>query len=124
MLVIIPGAGGTQCLPRLIGLGKAKELIFTACKVEAREAKEFGLIEYVVEKEKLLNKAHEIAEKIAENGPIAVAQAKLAVNKGIQVDLQTGLEIEQMAYAITIPTKDRIEGLTAKEKRKPQYKGE
>ncbi|MFA8439038.1 enoyl-CoA hydratase [Pueribacillus sp. YX66] len=124
-LAIIPGAGGTQCLPRLIGLGKAKELIFTACKVEAREAKEFGLIEYVVEKEKLLNKAHEIAEKIAENGPIAVAQAKLAVNKGIQVDLQTGLEIEQMAYAITIPTKDRIEGLTAfKEKRKPQYKGE
>lgn len=122
MLAIIPGTGGTQCLPRLIGLGKAKELIFTACKVEAREAKEFGLIEYV---EKLLNKAHEIAEKIAENGPIAVAQAKLAVNKGIQVELQTGLEIEQMAYAITIPTKDRIEGLTAfKEKRKPQYKGE
>lgn len=124
-LAIIPGAGGTQRLPRLIGIGKAKELIYTAKRVDAFEAKELGIIEHVVPKEELLNKAMEIAKKIAENGPIAVGQAKLAINKGIEVDLQTGLEIEKMAYAITIPTKDRTEGLTAfKEKRKPVYKGE
>lgn len=124
-LAIIPGAGGTQRLPRLIGLGKAKELIYTAQRVEANEAKELGLIEHVVKKEELLHKAREIAGKIAENGPIAVTQAKIAINKGIEVDLQTGLNIEQMAYEMTIPTKDRIEGLTAfREKRKPQYKGE
>lgn len=124
-LAIIPGAGGTQRLPRLIGLGKAKELIYTAQRVDAYEAKEIGLVEYVVPKEELLQKAMEIADRIADNGPIAVAQAKIAINKGMEVDLQTGLELEQMAYAMTIPTKDRIEGLTAfKEKRKPQYKGE
>ncbi|TKC18364.1 enoyl-CoA hydratase [Robertmurraya kyonggiensis] len=124
-LAIIPGAGGTQRLPRLIGLGKAKELIYTAQRVEAYEAKEIGLVEYVVSKEELLQKAKELADRIASNGPIAVAQAKNAINKGMDADLQTGLEIEQMAYAVTIPTKDRIEGLTAfKEKRKPQYKGE
>lgn len=124
-LAIIPGAGGTQRLPRLIGLGKAKELIFTAQRVDAYEANEIGLVEYVVPKEKLLQKALELANRISSNGPIAVAQAKIAINKGIEVDLLTGLEIEQMAYAMTIPTKDRIEGLTAfKEKRKPQYKGE
>lgn len=124
-LAIIPGAGGTQRLPRLIGLGKAKELIYTAQRVDAYEAKEIGLVEYVVPKEELLQKAMEIADRIADNGPIAVAQAKIAINKGMEVDLQTGLELEQMAYAMTIPTEDRIEGLTAfKEKRKPQYKGE
>lgn len=124
-LAIIPGAGGTQRLPRLIGLGKAKELIYTAQRVDAHEAKEIGLVDYVVPREKLLQKAKELADRIAENGPIAVAQAKIAINKGMEVDLQTGLEIEQLAYAMTIPTKDRIEGLKAfKEKRKPQYKGE
>lgn len=124
-LAIIPGAGGTQRLPRLIGIGKAKELIYTARRIEAKEAQELGMIEHVVPIEELLNKAVEIAGKIAENGPIAVGQAKLAINRGIEADLQTGLQIEQMAYAITIPTKDRTEGLTAfKEKRKPIYKGE
>lgn len=124
-LAIIPGAGGTQRLSRLIGIGKAKELIYTARRVNAHEAKELGILEHVIPAEELLNKAIEIAGRIAENGPIAVNQAKIAINKGIEVDLQTGLQIEQMAYAITIPTKDRIEGLTAfKEKRKPIYKGE
>ncbi|KEF37686.1 short chain enoyl-CoA hydratase [Schinkia azotoformans MEV2011] len=124
-LAIIPGAGGTQRLPRLIGLGKAKELIYTAQRINSYEALDIGIVEYVVPAEELLNKAKAIANRIAENGPIAVGQAKLAINKGMEVDLQTGLQIEQMAYAITIPTKDRVEGLTAfKEKRKPEYKGE
>lgn len=124
-LGIIPGAGGTQRLPRLIGKGKAKELIFTAKRITAKEAEQIGLVEYVVPRDQLMEKAMEIAEQIVVNAPIAVMQAKIAINRGLDVDLATGLRIEQMAYDITIPTKDRLEGLQAfKEKRKPVYKGE
>jgi enoyl-CoA hydratase/carnithine racemase len=124
-LGIIPGAGGTQRLPRLIGKGRAKELIFTARRIDAVEAKEIGLTEYVVASESLLEKAYELAEQIVRNAPIALAQAKFAIDKGCEVDLQTGLSIEQNAYEITIPTHDRLEGLQAfKEKRAPRYKGE
>lgn len=124
-LGIIPGAGGTQRLPRLIGKGRAKELIFTARRIDAWEAREIGLVEYVVPAESLLEKALELANQIVRNGPIAVAQAKFAIDKGYDVDLNTGLAIEQNAYEITIPTKDRIEGLQAfKEKRPPVYVGE
>lgn len=124
-LGIIPGAGGTQRLPRLIGKGRAKELIFTARRIDAWEAREIGLVEYVMPAESLHEKALEIANQIVRNGPIAVAQAKFAIDKGYDVDLNTGLAIEQNAYEITIPTKDRIEGLQAfKEKRPPVYVGE
>ncbi|WP_209124325.1 enoyl-CoA hydratase [Alkalihalobacillus sp. BA299] len=124
-LAIIPGAGGTQRLPRLIGKGKAKELIYTAKRVDAAEAEKIGLVEYVVPLEYLEQKVSEITSQIAKNGPIALQQAKYAIDKGLEVDLQTGLAIEQKAYEVTIPTKDRIEGLTAfKEKRIPNYTGE
>jgi methylglutaconyl-CoA hydratase len=124
-LAIIPGAGGTQRLPRLIGKGRAKELIYTAKRISAFEAEKIGLIEYAVPSEQLLDKAVQMASQIVENAPIAVAQAKIAINRGLEVDLNTGLKLEQMAYEITIPTKDRIEGLQAfKEKRKPVYTGE
>lgn len=124
-LAIIPGAGGTQRLPRLIGKGRAKEMIYTAKRIDAKEALQIGLVEHVVPLEQLRAKAEEIATAIAKNGPIAVQQAKFTIDKGLEVDLQTGLSIEQKAYEVTIPTKDRIEGLTAfKEKRTPQYKGE
>jgi methylglutaconyl-CoA hydratase len=122
---IIPGAGGTQRLPRLIGSGRAKELIFSARKIDASEAKEIGLVEYVTSKNELMTKALELAERIVQNAPLAIRQAKLAINKGIEVDLNTGLSIEQLAYEAVIPTKDRLEGLQAfKEKRPPIYKGE
>jgi methylglutaconyl-CoA hydratase len=124
-LGIIPGAGGTQRLPRLVGKGRAKELIFTARRIDAKEALEIGLVEYSVPSGGLIDKALEIAGQIVRNGPIAVAQAKFAIDKGYDVDLNTGLAIEQNAYEVTIPTKDRLEGLQAfKEKRSPIYIGE
>ena len=123
-LAIIPGAGGTQRLPRLIGRGKAKELIFTGRRVDAREALEIGLVNKVCEPEELMGEARKMAEMICETGPIAIQQAKYAINHGIETDISTGLAIESNAYWITIPTEDRLEGLRAfKEKRKPVYKG-
>ncbi|MFD2170836.1 enoyl-CoA hydratase [Tumebacillus lipolyticus] len=124
-LAIIPGAGGTQRLPRLIGVAKAKELILTARRISAEEAEQIGLVNAVVPPAELLQKAQEFALLITKNGPLAVRQAKLAINKGIEVDLATGLSIEQNAYEVIMPTQDRLEGLKAfKEKRPPVYKGE
>ncbi|MFN2747411.1 MULTISPECIES: enoyl-CoA hydratase [Bacillus] len=124
-LAIIPGAGGTQRLPRLIGRGKAKEMIYTGCRINAQTAKDIGLVEHVVPLSELKEKAEDIALTIAANGPIAVRQAKFAINKGLETDIETGLSIEQKAYELTIPTKDRTEGLKAfSEKRKPRYTGE
>lgn len=123
-LAIIPGAGGTQRLPRIVGIPKAKEMIYMAKRITADEALACGLISQVVKPEKLMDTCVEIAKVIAQNGPIALQQAKLAINKGMECSLDVGLGIEASAYAITIPTEDRIEGLNAfKEKRKPQYKG-
>lgn len=123
-LGIIPGAGGTQRLPRLIGLGKAKELIYTARRIIASEALEINLINEVVEKEDLLKRATELAREIAKNAPLSLIQAKIAINKGIEVDLTTGLKIEELAYNELLYTEDRMEGLVAfQEKRQPQYVG-
>lgn len=124
-LAIIPGAGGTQRLPRLIGLGRAKELIYTARRISAKEAYGYGLIEYVTSQAELKQKTIEIAERIVDNGPVAVKMAKRAISQGIETDLQSGLAMEREAYEEVIGTKDRVEGLQAfKEKRKPLYKGE
>jgi enoyl-CoA hydratase/carnithine racemase len=123
-LAIIPGAGGTQRLPRLIGRGKAKELIFTGRKVEAQEALQIGLANKVCEPEALLVECKAMAAQICEAGPIAIQQAKYAINYGLEADLHTGLAIESNAYWVTIPSEDRLEGLAAfREKRKPVYKG-
>ncbi len=123
-LAIIPGAGGTQRLPRLIGVGKAKELIFTGRRVNAEEALEIGLVNKICEKDQLLDECKKMANMILETGPIAIEQAKYAVNAGIETDIHTGLGIESNAYWLTIPTEDRLEGLKAfREKRKPVYKG-
>jgi enoyl-CoA hydratase/carnithine racemase len=123
-LAIIPGAGGTQRLPRLIGRGKAKELIFTGRRVDAREALQIGLVNQICEQESLLDECLKMAAMICEAGPIAIEQAKYAINYGLETDLHTGLGIESNAYWVTIPTEDRLEGLSAfQEKRKPVYKG-
>ncbi len=123
-LAIIPGGGGTQRLPRLIGYGKAKELIFTGRMVDAEEALQIGLVNKITSSENLLTEVYKMAEMICQNGPIAVEQAKKAVNRGCEVDLETGLAFESEAYQSCIPTKDRVEGLKAfSEKRKPEYQG-
>lgn len=123
-LAIIPGAGGTQRLPRLIGIGKAKQLIYTAKRLTANEAKDFGIVEEVVKSSHLLDRAIELAKEISKNGPIALEQAKTAINNGMQVDLLTGIEIEHLSYKQTLHTEDRLEGLQAfKEKRQPIYRG-
>ncbi|MGW8187118.1 MAG: enoyl-CoA hydratase-related protein [Desulfobacterales bacterium] len=123
-LAIIPGAGGTQRLPRLVGKGKAKELIFTGRRVDAVEALAIGLANKICEPSELLAECRNMAAMICETGPIAIEQAKYAINHGLETDLQTGLAIESNAYWVCIPTEDRLEGLTAfREKRKPVYKG-
>ena len=128
-LAIIPGAGGTQRLPRAVGTAKAKELIFTAAVLNGDEAAEIGLSNYSVPQNEqgdaAFLKALEIASKIIPNGPIGVQMAKTAITRGMEVDLASGLGIEESCYAQVIPTKDRLEGLAAfKEKRSPNYKGE
>ncbi len=123
-LAIIPGGGGTQRLPRLVGRSKAKEMIFTGSRVSAAEALDIGLVSKVCPQAALLAEARKMAGMICETGPVAVAQAKYAINKGMETDINTGLAIESNAYWITIPTQDRLEGLAAfREKRKPVYKG-
>lgn len=128
-LAIMPGAGGTQRLPRVLNVALAKELIFTARVFNGKEAQEMSVVNHAVEqnenKDAAYLKALQLAEEILPNGPVGVKMAKKAIDKGIQVDLSTGYAIEEACYAQIIPTKDRLEGLKAfAEKRKPVYKGE
>ena len=123
-LAIIPGGGGTQRLPRLIGAARAKELIFTARRLGAEEAGRLGLVNRVVPAGQALEVALGLAREILPNGPVAVRMAKQAINQGQDLDLVDGLALEEACYARVIPTEDRLEGLAAfREKRKPQYKG-
>ncbi|MDM8524972.1 enoyl-CoA hydratase-related protein [Desulfococcaceae bacterium HSG8] len=123
-LAIIPGAGGTQRLPRLVGRGKAKELMFTGRRVDAEEALRINLVNQVCELKDLLDECKKMAAMICETGPVAIEQVKYAINYGLETDINTGLAIESNAYWVTIPTEDRLEGLAAfREKRKPVYKG-
>lgn len=121
---IIPGAGGTQRLPRLIGEAKAKELIFSARKISTTVAYEWGILTRVVKKEELMSSCEQFATEMMNNGPVALRQAKYAINQGINVDLQTGLYIESKAYELTISTEDRLEALRAfSERRTPNFTG-
>ncbi len=123
-LAIIPGAGGTQRLPRLVGRGKAKELIFTGRRVGAEEALRINLVNQVCKADDLVDECMKMAAMICETGPVAIEQAKYAINYGLESAIHTGLAIESNAYWVTIPTEDRTEALAAfREKRKPQFRG-
>lgn len=123
-LGIIPGAGGTQRLPRLVGAGRAKEIILTGRNISSTEALAMGLVNRVVVPDQVLPVSLSLAEEIARNAPLAIAQAKWAIDRGMEADLATGLEMETMAYRVLISTQDRIEGLQAfQEKRKPRFTG-
>ncbi|MBT2653805.1 enoyl-CoA hydratase/isomerase family protein [Bacillus sp. ISL-18] len=123
-LAIIPGAGGTQRLPRLVGQAKALELILTAKRLTANEADHYGLLTKVVDRSKLVSECFSFCSELLANGPVALQQAKFAIKNGMNTDLHTGLQIERKAYEVTLKTEDRIEALQAfSEKRKPNFKG-
>jgi enoyl-CoA hydratase/carnithine racemase len=123
-LAIIPGAGGTQRLPRLVGKARAKDLILTGRKVGAEEAERIGLVNRVVPPEGLRAAALALAGAIAANGPVAVRAAKEAVDRGCELPLARGLEHEARCYERVLGTQDRLEALAAfAEKRAPRYAG-
>lgn len=122
-LGIIPGFGGTQRLSRIVGMSKAKELIYTGDMINADEALRIGLISKLVDQEKLLEEAHNIAKKIMSKGMIAVGLAKEAINIGANVDIETGMRYEANAFAVCFTTEDQKEGMAAfLEKRSPKFK--
>jgi len=123
-LAILPGAGGTQRLPRLVGEAKAKELIWTGQKLTGAEALECGLVNEVATP--ATERAVDLARAIASNGPVAIRASKVAIREGgKQTCMTEALEIERECYAEVVPTKDRLEGLRAfREGRTPSYTGE
>ena len=123
-LGILPGLGGTQRLPRLIGPALAKELIFTGRRIGAEEAHEIGLANRVVGRGEALKAAKELAAEISANGPLAVRHAKAAANRALDTDLISGLEYEADQFALLFATEDAREGMNAfGEKRKPRFEG-
>jgi len=120
----IPGGGGTQRLPRLIGVAKAKELIFTGEMIDAQEALRIGMVSKVVPQDQLMAEALSLAEKLSAQPPLAIRFAKKAVNTGMELDLDSALDYEIACAAVVAGTEDRQEGFRAfAEKRKPVFKG-
>ncbi|MGH7089482.1 MAG: enoyl-CoA hydratase-related protein [Stellaceae bacterium] len=123
-LGIMPGAGGTQFLPRAIGERRAKEIILTGRPFGADDALRWGLVNRVLPREAVLDAAVATAASIAENAPLSVRQAKKAIHAGLDLDLRSGLLFEIEAYNRLVPTEDRREGILAfNEKRKPRFTG-
>jgi enoyl-CoA hydratase/carnithine racemase len=123
-LGIIPGGGGTQLLPRLIGKSRAKLLIYTGRRIEASEAERLGIVVRVVPREELEASATALAEEIGANAPISLRQAKKAIEGGFHLDLDTAFAFEAEVYNATLLSEDRLEGLRAfAERRKPEYVG-
>ena len=123
-LGILPGGGGTQRLPRLIGAGRAKELIFSGDFINAEEALRIGLVNKVVPTDQLFEEAKKIAKKYADRGAVALRLAKSAVNEGLRMDLEAGLEYEHKCFSLLFATEDQKEGMRAfLEKRSPKFQG-
>ncbi|MBP7320138.1 MAG: enoyl-CoA hydratase/isomerase family protein [Lachnospiraceae bacterium] len=119
-LGIIPGFGGTQRLARLIGKGRAKELIFTGSNIKSEEAYRIGLVNHVVPKEELMDYCLTMAKQIASNGTYAVSLAKSAINLGLDMDIRSGVELEANLFGLSCSSSDKAEGMNAfLEKRKP-----
>jgi enoyl-CoA hydratase len=122
---IIPGAGATQRLPRVVGLGRAKELVLTGARWDARQALQYGLVSEVVPPAELMPAARRMAARVLSLGPLAVRLAKLALNASSQMPLGAGLLYESAVQAISFESADKMEGTTAfLEKRTPRFKGE
>ncbi|GAA1419083.1 enoyl-CoA hydratase-related protein [Streptomyces thermospinosisporus] len=122
---VIPGGGGTQLLPRRVGAARAAELIFTARRVQAEEARELGLVDQLVEEGRDREEALSLAARMAANSPVGLRAAKRALRLGHGIDLPAGLEIEDAAWRSVAFSGDRAEGVAAfNEKRKPQWPGE
>jgi enoyl-CoA hydratase len=121
---IMPGAGGTQTLPRIVGERRAKEIILTGTPFNAQQALDWGIVNALYPADELLPAALATAERIAGNAPISVRQAKRSIHYGLQMDLRSGMRFEIEAYNRMVPTEDRIEGIRSfNEKRKPVFKG-
>ncbi|WP_340373530.1 enoyl-CoA hydratase [Peribacillus sp. FSL E2-0218] len=124
-LGIIPGGGGTQRLPRIVGMATAKELIYTAKRLDAKTAHELKIISHLYPAQQLMDEAKKLAAEIARNAPLALRAAKAAMNQGVDTTLENGLQIEKDCYQTTLKSRDRLEGLAAfKEKRKPVFTGQ
>lgn len=124
-LGIMPGAMGTQNLPKAVGLRRAKELCFTAASFSAEQAEQWGIVNQVCEPDQLLPAVIAVAEKIAANAPIAIRQAKSSMNMSDHLDIKNGYGYEVAAYNYLLTTKDRVEGIAAfNEKRQPVFSGE
>uniref|UniRef100_A0A8C6W8S1 Enoyl Coenzyme A hydratase domain containing 2 n=1 Tax=Nannospalax galili TaxID=1026970 RepID=A0A8C6W8S1_NANGA len=125
---LLPGAGGTQRLPRCLGVALAKELIFTGRRLNGVQAHELGLVNHAVaqneEGDAAYHRALALAQEILPQAPIAVRLGKVAIDLGMEVDIAAGMAIEGMCYAQNIPTQDRLEGMVAfREKRLPKFVG-
>lgn len=122
-LGFIPGGGGTQRLARLVGVGVAKELVFSGKIIDANEAFRIGLVNQVVPKEELMPAAVKMAESFANKSRVILEFAKVAIDRGIELDLLSGLQLETELWAASFATEDHHEGIAAfLEKRKPQFK--
>ncbi len=121
---ILPGGGGTQLLARAIGPARAKHMVFTGKRIHAEEAHDLGLVARVVPRAELGAATLELAEEICRSAPVAVREAKRAIDRGAEVPLEHGIEIEDQAWRKAVGSEDRPEGIAAfNEKRDPQWKG-
>ena len=122
-LGLMPGAGGTQRLTRLVGIGNAKKMILTGNPITAQIAYEIGLVEQVCRKDDCVKEAQKIAKQIVSNGPLAIANSKKSINKGMETTFEDGLRIETKLFSELFNTEDRKEGINAfLEKRKPEFR--